>query len=131
MKKEEEKIDELIKEALSSEEAKFYDALGEQSLIEKVSKVYQGKIGWLASVMTAVNIGVFIIFIFCITQFVKTTDTVGLITWASASFICLIVMVMLKLYVWMQMDKNDILRELKRLELQVYAVAQQQQNRTT
>jgi hypothetical protein len=38
---------------------------------------------------------------------------------------------MLKLYVWMQMDKNDILRELKRLELQVYAVAQQQQNRTT
>jgi hypothetical protein len=42
MKKEEEKIDELIKEALSSEEAKFYDALGEQSLIEIVSKVYQG-----------------------------------------------------------------------------------------
>jgi hypothetical protein len=37
---------------------------------------------------------------------------------------------MLKLYVWMQMDKNDILRELKRLELQVSAVAHQHQNRT-
>jgi uncharacterized membrane protein YciS (DUF1049 family) len=63
-------------------------------------------------------------------KFVKITDTAGLITWVSAGFLCLIIMVMLKLYVWMQMDKNDILRELKRLELQVSAVAHQHQNRT-
>ena len=26
---------------------------------------------------------------------------------------------MIKLYIWMQMDKNDVLRELKRIELQL------------
>ncbi|MFT5736554.1 MAG: hypothetical protein ACI9SG_000896 [Maribacter sp.] len=40
-------------------------------------------------------------------------------------------MVMVKLYVLMQMNKNDVLRELKRLELQVSVAANHQQNRTT
>jgi hypothetical protein len=40
-------------------------------------------------------------------------------TWSSAGFLCMIAMGMLKLYVWMQIDKNDILREMKRLELQL------------
>jgi hypothetical protein len=31
----------------------------------------------------------------------------------------MIFMGMMKLYLWMQMDKNDILRELKRIELQI------------
>ena len=123
MNNKEEKIDELIKEALNSEEAKFYDSLGEQSIMGKVGTVYKGKMGWLATAMTVVNIGAFITFVFCITRFLKTDDTAGLITWASAGFLCLILMVMLKLYVWMQMDKNDILRELKRLELQLSALA--------
>jgi hypothetical protein len=35
----------------------------------------------------------------------------------------MIAMGMLKLFVWMQMDKNDILRELKRLELQIATLA--------
>jgi len=99
--------------------------------LEKVGKVYQGKLGWLASVMTAVNIGVFIILVFCVTQIVQTDAITPLIKWASGGFSCLIVMCMLKLYVWMQMDKNDVLRELKRLELQMSAVAHEQQNRTT
>lgn len=119
MRKEEEQIDELIKEALSNEEVKFYEALGEQSILEKVSSVYKGKMGWLASVMTVVNIIIFIMFIFCVMQFLKTDAVEGLITWASSGFLCLVIMTFLKLYVWMQMDKNDILRELKRLELQV------------
>lgn len=87
--------------------------------------------GWLASSMTAVNIGVFIVFIFCVTQFVKADALVPLIKWVSGDFLCLIVMCMLKLNVWMQMDKNDMLRELKRVELLVYVVAHEQQNRTT
>ncbi len=114
-----EKIDELIKEALSEEEAKFYDDLGEQNLIEKLGEVHRGRTGWLASVMTIMHILVFVFFIFCTVQFFNTEATNEIIKWAAAGFLSMIFMGMMKLYIWMQMDKNDILRAIKRLELQV------------
>lgn len=122
MKKDLEKIDLLIKEALSEEEAKFYDELEEQNLFGKLGTVYRGKMGWLAMIMNVMHLLIFALFVYCIVQFFGTDQTNSLIKWASAGFLCMIAMGMLKLYVWLQMDKNDILRELKRLELQVTAL---------
>ena len=119
MKKDREKIDELIKETLNQEEAKFYDELEEQNLIGKLGEVFKGKMGWLAIIMNVFHLGIFGLFIYCIVQFFGTSETNELIKWASAGFLCMIAMGMLKVYIWMQMDKNDILREMKRLELQV------------
>ncbi len=119
MKTDNENIDELIKETLTKEEAAFYDELEEQNLLGKMVQVHKGKTGWLASVMTITHIIIFVLFVYCIVQFFGTEQTNGLIKWASAGFLCLVFMGMLKLFVWMQMDKNDILRELKRIELQM------------
>ena len=119
MTKKTEKIDELIKETLSKEEAAFYDELEEQNLIGKIGEVYRGKLGWLAAIMNVVHLLMFMAFVYCIVQFFNTDNTNELIKWASAGFLSMIAMGMLKLFVWMQMDKNDILRELKRLELQI------------
>ncbi|WP_316931526.1 DUF6768 family protein [Maribacter antarcticus] len=52
-----------MKEPLSSKETKFYFTLGEQSLLEKVSKACSVKVGWLASVMTAINICIFLFYV--------------------------------------------------------------------
>jgi hypothetical protein len=119
MEKNKERIDDLIKEALNSEEAKFYDELGEQTLLEKFGQAHKGKTGWLTSIMTIMHVLVFVVFIFCTVQFFNTEVAIELIKWASAGFLCMIFMGMMKLYIWMQIDKNDILRELKRLEMQV------------
>ena len=119
MTKKTEKIDELIKETLSKEEAAFYDELEEQNLIGKIGEVYRGKLGWLAIIMNVVMVLMFMAFIYCIVQFFNTENTNEIIKLASAGFLCMIAIGMLKLFVWMQMDKNDILRELKRLELQL------------
>ncbi len=121
MKKGEETIDTLIKAALTKEESKFYDALGEQSLMGKLGEVHKGKTGWLASIMTVMHILIFVVFVFCAVRFFNAELTNELIKWACAGFLCMIFMGMMKLYIWMQMDKNDILRALKRLELQVAA----------
>lgn len=123
MNKDIEKIDELIKETLSHEEAKFYDELDEQNLFGKMGEVYRGKLGWLAIIMNIFHLLIFGFFIYCMVQFFNTDETNMLIKWASAGFLCMIAMGMLKTYMWMQMDKNDILRELKRLELQVSGLA--------
>ncbi|WP_435625141.1 DUF6768 family protein [Flagellimonas sp.] len=123
MKKDIDEIDQLIKEALSEEEARFYDELGEQNILEKLGGVFKGKMAWLSIIMNLVNLIIFGLLIYCTVQFFKTEDTNTLIKWGMGIVTCLIFMGMIKLHTWMQMDKNDVLRELKRLELQISALA--------
>lgn len=123
MKKDIEKIDALIKEALNQEEAKFYDELGEQNLFEKLGGVFKGKLGWLVILMNVVSLALLGLLVYCGIQFFDTEVTHELIQWGAGFFICLMTISMIKLFVWMQMDKNDVLRELKRLELQISALS--------
>jgi len=123
MSSEKKDIDTLIKETLSEDDAKFYDAFNEQSLLAKMGQAHKGKTGWLVTVMTVMHIIVFIVSVYCAVQFFNTEITNELIKWGGAIVLCMAFMMMMKLYIWMQMDKNDVLRELKRLELQVAAMA--------
>lgn len=123
MKTNMEDIDKLIKETLTEEESKFYDDLDEQGLLAMFTGLFKGKMKWFIIIANIVNIVVFILMIYCVVQFFHTEDTNELIKWASAGFICLMIGSMLKLYTWMQMDKNAIMRELKRLELQVSSLS--------
>ncbi len=118
-----EDIDKLIKETLTQEEARFYDELEEQGLWGMIGSIFQGKLGWLVILMNIINLIVFGILIYCVIQFFNVTETNELIKWALGIVICLNFNTMIKLYAWMQMDKNAILREMKRLELQVSSLS--------
>jgi len=61
----------------------------------------------------------FAFFVYCAIQFFNAKDTNEFIKWSVFGGFCMMVAVMLKLFMWMQMDKKSILRELKRLEFQV------------
>jgi protein-S-isoprenylcysteine O-methyltransferase Ste14 len=123
MNKNIEKIDEIIKDALTAEEAKFYDELDEQNLLQMLGGAFKGKLGWLIVIMNIVIVIVFGLFIYCAIQFFNTAETNELIRWSVAGTFCMIVISILKLFIWMQMDKNSILRELKRMEFQVSLLA--------
>lgn len=118
-----EDIDKLIKETLTQEEAKFYDELDEQNVLEMIWGLFRGKNKWIIILMNVVTLIFFGLFVYCIVQFLDTTNTNELIKWGLGSFVFLIGVSMLKIFVWMQMDKNAILREMKRLELQVSSLS--------
>ena len=118
-----EEIDRIIKEALSEEEAQFYDALDEQNLVGQIGGLFKTKMSWLIVIMNIVSLLMVALAIYCLIQFFDTENTNELIKWAGAFFICWSFVAMIKLFVWMQMDKNALLRELKRLELQQAALA--------
>ena len=128
MKRDIEEIDKLIKEALSKEEAQFYDELEEKNIVGKLTDVYKSKMGWLAITMNIVHILIFVFFVYALVEFFNAESTRDMIIWCSAGFLSMIFMAMLKLYVWMQMDKNDLLRELKRIELQISVLANKKDN---
>lgn len=118
-----EDIDKIIKDTLTKEEAKFYDELEEQNLFRQLGGLFKTKTSWLIVVMNIVNLVVFALSIYCLVQFFDTDVTNELIKWGVSFFICWSVISMIKLFVWLQMDKNALLRELKRLELQIAALA--------
>ena len=69
--------------------------------------------------MNIVNLVAFGVLVYCIVQFFSVTETNEMLKWGLGIIICSMFNAMIKLYAWMQMDKNAILREMKRLEFQV------------
>ncbi len=123
MKTNMEDIDELIKETLTAEETKFYESLEEQNLWQMISGIFRGKNSWIIIVMSIVQLVFFGCFVYCAIQFFKVETTHELIKWSALGMVTLFGSSMLKLYSWLQMDKNALLREIKRLELQVSSLS--------
>ncbi|WP_323789701.1 DUF6768 family protein [Psychroserpens sp.] len=123
MKTNMEDIDQLIKETLTQEESKFYDSLEEQNVLGMVGGLFTGKNKWIIIVMNIMTLIFFGLFIYCTVNFFETTETNELIKWGIGGLVFLLGVSMLKVFAWMQMDKNAILREMKRLELQVSSLS--------
>ncbi len=118
-----EEIDQLIKDTLSKEEAAFYDSLEEQNNFDMFIGLFKGKNTWFLILSNIFLFCFFVLFIYCTIQFFKVESTEELIKWGFGSFMSLLSMSMFKIYFWMQMDKNAILREMKRLELLVMSLS--------
>ncbi|OUR99026.1 hypothetical protein A9Q86_13240 [Flavobacteriales bacterium 33_180_T64] len=116
-------IDQLIKETLTEEEAKFYDSLEEQNVLAMISGLFTGKNKWIIILMNIMTVVFFGFFVYCVIQFFDTTETNELLKWGIGSLVFLLGVSMLKVFAWMQMDKNAVLREIKRLELQVSSLS--------
>lgn len=118
-----EDIDKLIKETLTQEEAKFYDELDEQNVLEMLGGLFKGKNSWIMYVMNFMTLVFFVGFIVCVVKFFDTENTNELIMWSVGGIIALLAVSMLKIFAWLQMDKNALLREMKRLELQISSLS--------
>ncbi|WP_223033517.1 DUF6768 family protein [Hanstruepera marina] len=123
MKTNMEDIDNIIKDTLTQEEAKFYDALDEQNVLQMVLGLFKGKYKWIMFLMNVMTLVFFALFIYCIVQFFQTDIQKDYIKWGIGSVVFLLGVSMLKLFAWMQMDKNALLREMKRLELQISSLS--------
>lgn len=116
-------LDELIKETLTKEEAKFYDELEEQNIWQKMFGIFKGKNSWITIVISIVQVAWFVVFVYCTAQFLNATETNDIIRWGFFGTLSIMASSMLKFYTWMQMDKKELLREIKRLELQVSSLS--------
>lgn len=123
MKDYKEDIDQLIKETLTQEEATFYQELEEQNVLQMILGLFQGKNKWIMILMNFMTLVFFGFFVYCAVQFFNTTETNELIKWGTGGLVFLLGVSMLKVFAWMQMDKNAIIREVKRLELQVSSLS--------
>jgi FtsH-binding integral membrane protein len=113
-------IDERIRQALQEDaEEKFISAGDDQAMIQQMLATFRGRNRWLAALAMVYTLVFFALAIVCAVQFFWATETKDQIMWATACMLCWIAVGLLKSWWFMQMDKMSILREVKRLELQV------------
>lgn len=117
MKKEE--VDRLIEESLSKSDADFYHNLDEQGLFKQWGGLYTGKLGRWAILVTTIQILITLVAFWLGYKFFTAEDSLLMARYGAGMLIGVIMNGLLKQWHWMQMDKNSILLEMKRLEFQV------------
>jgi len=114
------KIDELIDSALQEEDKALFEKLdGDMNLFDMALSVYQGKLRWLSIMLTVWIFILAAIGVYCAVQFFASEETRELIMWAVCFGFCLVAIITLKMWFWLEIQKNAVLREVKRVELQV------------
>ena len=123
MSRPEENIDQLIRAALNQEEAEAYDNLGEQSVFEEAFGVLRGKNRFIIRMTVVFSFVFFLIGVFAGFQFFDAIETNDLILWSVVFMTSMTGVGMLKMWYWMEMEKNATIREIKRVQLQVAHLA--------
>jgi hypothetical protein len=117
-------LDQAIRQALSAEDAEFLAKFEKEApLHEQVFGAFTGPFGGLNVLGVIFTFAMFGAFCYCVWQFFNVSETRDLIFWSAAALWSAVAVGMLKIWFWMEMHKNQVLREVKRLELQVARLA--------
>ena len=114
------KLDDAIKDALSKEDAEFLAKLEQEpGAIEQMSGIFQGPFSRLYALLFIAAVAVGIFGVYAGWQFAISTNLRPLFYWGAITGFCLVVLAVVRVLFFMQINTNRILRELKRLELQI------------
>ena len=116
-------FDDRIRQALRTESDNVWKDVEEQGLFEQALGVMRGKHKSLTVIANAVMVLFFAITVYSVVRFFGAETTRMQIVWSVGFLTSNMVVAMMKLWFWMQMDKNTVIREVKRLELQVATLA--------
>ena len=113
-------IDDKIREALRKEDSELLEHFrGEPAIHEMLIETFRGRFRWfnvLAFTGTIVILGLLVVLAW---WFFHTESTRAMIAYATAFVWGLIWIAMLKVWFWLEISRNSLTREIKRLELQL------------
>ncbi len=117
-------IDAKIKRALEATDTDLADEFdGDQSMMERVFDTFRGTQKWLTFLAIFWGLMFMAGSVVGIIQLFKAQETREHLLWGLGVVFCLGAISMMKIWFWMQMNRNSILREIKRVELQVARLA--------
>lgn len=113
-------VDDAIRRALSPEDLRALDDLGrEPPIILQAMRAFEGQQRWVGVVGWLGGFGLFGAACFLAYRFVTADDLRTMILWGAGAGLATAGTAMIKLWFFMEMQKNSIVREVKRLELQI------------
>jgi hypothetical protein len=119
-------LDRAIRQSLSAEDAELLDRLGlDQALHQQVLATFEGQLRWVN--VAGWIVGALLFGVACVMawRFVHAPELEDMLRWGAASALGFACVALVKVWFWMELQKNAIMREVKRLELQVASLAAQ------
>ena len=118
------KLDDDIRKALANEEAS-YDLDREEGLFGQVAGIFRGKLRWIAIFAVIESIVFLVLIVLAAIEFFQADDTKWQIFYATSILLLAGMLLLVKLWSWMQMNRYVIQREIKRLELRILELGEQ------
>jgi uncharacterized membrane protein YciS (DUF1049 family) len=115
-----ESIDERIQKALSSEDQAFLARMdSDGSLYRDIAATFRGHTRWLNALAFLFAFVLLAVGVVCGWQFATQTDLRSMQLWGVGTILSFLALGLIKLWFWMEMQKVAIVREIKRVELQL------------
>ena len=113
--------DTRIRDALSEDDQAFLDSLeAERGMFQQIGDTWKGPMGGWAKLIFGFTVVLGLVFLFVIWKTATTTDNVAAHTlWAITGVALLIIMGFAKEWMFARMNMLTVLREIKRLQLEV------------
>ena len=118
-------MNDAMRSALNSEvQFEAIDSDRELPIRTQVAETFRGRFRWVVLLAVFFRILFLIIAIIAVVQFFRVTGTRDLVAYATLFLASVVATAALKLWYWMLLIKNSVIREIKRLELQVAKLSQ-------
>jgi hypothetical protein len=119
-------LDRAIRQSLSTEDAELLDRLGaDESLHRQVLATFESQFRWFNAAGLIAGLVLFGLACVFAWRFMHATDLTEMLRWGAAAALAFAGVLLVKVWFWMEMHKNAILREVKRLQVQVASLAAQ------
>jgi hypothetical protein len=113
-------VDDALREALSKEDAELLARLAEEpGSLQQIVGIFQGPLKWIYLMFLVAAVAMGIGGVYSGWQFALSTELRPLFYWGAVTGFCLVVLAVVRIVFFMQINTNRVLREIKRLELQV------------
>lgn len=120
-------VDERIRQALTEQDQTEIDAMSQQAgLFEMIGLALSGRQAWFTYYMYGLGFATFFAWLWMTIQFFESTDIQSSLEWLFGIITCLTLFTIIKVVGWQQMQKLELMREIKRLEMRMMLVANQQ-----
>jgi hypothetical protein len=117
-------LNQAIRESLSSEDAALFDRLGaDQALHRQVLSTFEGQLRWFNIAGWIAGFVLFGVASISAWRFVQAQELGDMLRWGAAAALAFAGLALIKVWFWLELQKNAIVREVKRLEVQVASLA--------
>ena len=113
------KLDEMIGRALTDEDRALLSRHGEPGYVAQAFGMFRGPMAWALWVAYVAGAFAFIVGAYAFWQMLTTTDLLAAVKWGVGALVLFQITVLTKGFMGSHMEANRMLREIKRLELQV------------
>ncbi len=117
-------IDDKILEVLDSEDKEVMDSYGrELGFFGLIAESFRGKLKTIVITVFLFILTFAVILVFCAVNFFTVEDITLKLNWLAVGLTSLIVIGLLRLWYFMELNRLSVIREVKRLELQIALLA--------